>query len=426
MADPDLTPFEGSAPLSEAWNPRARLHCLECDATFELAPMLNGCPICDEQGASAPLEVVYVDTASAGPQSCDLKEVLSWLVQTRQPLNAGWTVTLGRTATPLVGIASFGTNVYVKNESTNPTWGHKDRLHEVAVGAAQAFRRRGIVASSTGNHGAAAAAHAAAGGLPSVVFCHPQASPVALQMIAAYGGIVAQFDPSGQRGALISLVDDGWFPATSMDPLVSGRANPFGAEGYKAIAYEVAGSLGHLPDIVIVPTASGDTFYGVAKGFAEIAAYTHEPMPRLVAAQPEAANPLQQSLNNGKFTRVNDPHSIALSVADGASGRQALFAARQWNGSAVSVSDNAIVQAFRDFAAAGLLVEPASALPLAAYRTMLETKTVHDADVVVLLATSAAIKWPSVMADIFPVSPVGSSNDLDRALQGLGLLTPDY
>ena len=55
-----------------------------------------------------------------------------------------------------------------------------------------------------------------------------------------------------------------------MDPTLSGAGNPFGAEGYKAIAYETVDQLGTMPDVVFIPTAGGDTYYGITKGFAEL------------------------------------------------------------------------------------------------------------------------------------------------------------
>jgi hypothetical protein len=89
-----------------------------------------------------------------------------------------------------------------------------------------------------------------------------------------------------------------------MDPVVSGRSNPYGVEGYKAIALELAAQLGEIPAAVIVPTASGDTLYGIAKGFAEISELTGEPMPRIVSAQPDQADPLARSLAAGRPVRV--------------------------------------------------------------------------------------------------------------------------
>ena len=336
------------------WNPQARLHCLYCDYQSECGTAVRGCPACGTDEGRSPLEVVYVPDPGAPAPGAGrgLGDVLDWLAVHHQPIAPSARVSLGRPVTPLISQEAFGSGVFVKNESLNPTWGHKDRMHEVAVGVARLTGARGVVAASTGNHGAAAVAHATAAGLPSVVFCHSQASLAAIQMITAYGGLAVQVRPSEAREALIGLVNDGWFPATSMDPAVSGCSSPYGAEGYKTLSIEVAAQLGELPGTVIVPTASGDTLYGIAKGFAEISKLTGEPMPRMVSAEPAGANPLARSLAAGHPVTVPDARSMALSVADPVTGRHALAAMQRWGGEAVSVPEESIVEAVRPSPAA--------------------------------------------------------------------------
>lgn len=414
MAEPDS--WDGG------WNPRARLQCLYCGYQTECDRAFNGCPACDPAEGPAPLEVIYRPEAAATDLSAtdgtrpSLAKVLSWLTVHQQPIAPAARVGLGRPVTPLVEQPTFGPAVFIKNETLNPTWGHKDRLHEVAVGAARLTNARGVVASSTGNHGAAAAAHATAAGLPSVIFCHPQASPAALQMITAYGGLPVQIKPPEARDALAGLVDDGWFPVTSMDPGVSGRSNPYGAEGYKTLSIEVTAQLGQLPGTVIVPTASGDTLYGIAKGFAEISQLTGESMPRIVSAQPVGANPLARSLAAGRPVTVPDAHSAALSVADPVTGRQALAAMHRWTGDAVSVREDAIVQAVRSLAGRGLLAEPASAVALAGLWELRDTGRLAVGHPVVLVLTGAGIKWPHQITEIFPDRPLRSTEALYERL----------
>ena len=409
MSLPDSTTWTEPAPTGIGWNPAAAVRCMECGDTQPMGPWFGGCPRCAAIGSPAPLEVVYSDRP---PQLGEPNAALGWLARHRQPIPADRLVTLGRNQTPLAAVAAFGRSIYVKNETVNPTWSHKDRLHEVGVGVAKMIGARGVVASSTGNHGAAAAAHAAAAGLPAAIFCHPEASAAAMQMIAAYGGLIAQFDPDKQHDALVAMVDNGWFPATSMDPLVSGRCNPYGAEGYKSIAYEIVAALGDTPDAIIVPTASGDTLYGVAKGFAEVTEVTGLQPTRIVAAQPQSADPLRRSMQVGSFTRAPGAHSVALSVADAASGRHAMAALRRWNGETVTVSEEGICDATLAYARSGLLVEPASAVSLAGSRQLLVEDRIDEDAHIVLLATCAGIKWPRELATMFPVRPLRDADQL--------------
>jgi threonine synthase len=400
-----------------SWNPRARLRCIDCGSEQPLGPAFNGCERCSDGEERAPLEVIYEE--SDPQQGSRLRSLLRWLSVDRQPIAPTWRVSLGRTPTPLVPVDSLGPTVLVKNETLNPTWSHKDRLHEVNVGVAKMLESVGVVASTTGNHGAAAAAHAAAAGLPAVIFCHPEASSMTLRMISAYGGVVVQLSSEDQRTALASMVDEGWFPATSMDPIISGRSNPYGSEGYKLIAYEIVAALGRMPEAVIIPTASGDTVYGIAKGFAEVAAATGSAPTRIVAAQPEAANPLQLSLRDHRMVRVPNARSFALSVSEEMTGRQAMVALQRWNGHVVSVPEVSIRDSVRKFARAGLLVEPASAVSYAGYQRTLERGLVGAGDTTVLLATSSGVKWPRELGEIFPVAPVTDSHTLKTTLEKL-------
>lgn len=425
MADGTRTRHD-AAEWAGGWNPSARVRCMFCDYETDCGDAAGdgavgagaatgsaGCPRCGGIEGPSPLEVVYVPD---GEPPRDLGRALRWLAGHRLPIGPEAMVSLGRPVTPLVPQPALGPGVYLKNESLNPTWGHKDRTHEITVGAARLIGARGVVTSTTGNHGAAAAAHAAAAGLPSVVFCDPLASPVTMQMITAYGGLAVQVEPSKARQALIDLVEDGWFPATGMDPLVSGRSNPYGAEGYKSISLEVAAQLGEIPAAVIVPTASGDTLYGIAKGFAEISELTGEPMPRIVSAQPDQADPLARSLAAGRPVHVPDAHSMALSVADASTGRHALAALQRWAGAAVSVPEHAIVDAVRDLAARGYLAEPASAVALAGLRALPPADRPAPGRPIVLILTSSGVKWPEPTGQIFPGQPLRSLAELTDRL----------
>ena len=409
----DISRGTVGGPWADGWNPQSFLQCIICEAVSDGADALLGCPKCEQDGVRGPLEVVY----TAAPISGERVAVLEWMAREWQPIAPESRVDLGRPApTPLVPLPQLGRRLFAKNETVNPTWGHKDRLHEVAVGAARLMACRGVVAASTGNHGASAAAHASAAGLPSVVFCHPEASPTTLRMITAYGGRPVYVALDEVHDAVGQLVDEGWFPATSMDPLISGRSNPYGAEGYKALAYEVAAQLGELPGTVIVPTASGDTLYGIAKGFAEASSALGERMPRVVAAQPCGADPLVRSAVAGRPVRVAEPTSMALSVAEAMTGRQALKALERWSGSAVGVEEAEIARAVRDLAHWGLLVEPASAVALAAFRLLLGTGQLSTDRTTVVVLTGAGVKWPQAMSAIFPEQPISGLRSLAESL----------
>jgi threonine synthase len=361
-----------------------------------------GCPAC---AGEMPLEVVY--DLSDAPR-LDLAAASAWARQELRPLTVPTAIDLGRVTTPLMFAPRLGSNVHIKNEAFNPTCSHKDRYHAFAVGAASRLGARGIVTSSTGNHGVAAAAHAAAARLPAVILCHPDAPAGLLRTIAAFGGLAAQLPVDDQRFVLGELVSQGWFPATSMDPAMSGAANPFGAESYRSIAYEIVEQLTRMPDVIVVPTAGGDTVYGIAKGFSEISHLTSLRPPHVIAVQPEGANPLSRSIAAGTSVAVEHPRSIALSLSDRATGRQAMVALTRSGGRALDVAEPEIGAAVRDLSAIGIYAEPASAAALAGYRSAISRELIDDDALTVLLITSTGFKWPESMAQIIDAQPATS------------------
>lgn len=394
----------------EFLNPDARLSCLKCGSDPVIDDPFHGCAIC---GVQAPLTMAFTATPrqpmSLAAATAEARRMFSVFAEPAAFIAPS-------VSTPLQAAPFAGPAVHLKHEAFSLTASHKDRYHAVVSTIAGRLCSPGVVASSTGNHGVSAAAHAASVGLQSVVFCHPHAPEGLLRAIGAFGGIAAQLDPAAQRAELTALVDAGWFPATTLDPVLSGAANPFGAEGYKAMAYEIVEQLNSIPKAVFVPTAGGDTYYGVAKGFAEIAALTGLPGPLLVAVQPEAANALTQSLTAGCQVTLNEPASIALSIADPQTGRHAMAVVEDWGGRAVDVSEAEIRQAIADLASAGIYTDPASAAALAGYRRAIDTGLLDREAVAVLVLTSSGFKWPAAMEQVFLAGSVKSGPELQARL----------
>ncbi len=394
----------------EFLNPEARLSCLRCGSETAVDDPFHGCTTC---GVQAPLTIEFATTSrqpmSLAAATTEARRIFSVFAEPAA-------FTAPTLPTPLQAAPFAGPAVHLKHESFSLTASHKDRYHAVVSTIASKLGSPGVVASSTGNHGVSAAAHAASVGLRSVVFCHPHAPAGLLRAIGAFGGIAAQLDPAAQRAELTSLVDAGWFPATTLDPVLSGAANPFGAEGYKAMAYEIVEQLGAIPEAVFVPTAGGDTYFGVAKGFGEIAALTGMACPVIYAIQPEAANALSQSLVAGCQVTLEQPTSIALSIADPQTGRHAMAVVERWGGRAVDVAESEIRQAIVDLAAVGVYPDPASAAALAGYRRAITTGLLEREAVAVLVLTSSGFKWPDAMEEVFPAASVKSWPELQARL----------
>lgn len=216
-------------------------------------------------------------------------------------------MTLGAGNTPLLPAPALGLgDAWIKDESRNPTWSFNDRLASVAVTMARCFGAKVIASSSSGNAGAAAAAYAAKASIPCIVFTFEGAAGPLVTQMRAYGAMVVMVEDKADRWRLQStgVRELGWYPTSPFFGPVVG-SNPFGIEGCKTIAFEVAEAFGwQAPDWCVLPVCYGDALYGMWKGFEELKALgwisvrraLSRPRPRArSAARLRAAKPCRRT-----------------------------------------------------------------------------------------------------------------------------------
>ncbi|GAU69679.1 threonine synthase [Streptomyces sp. NBRC 110611] len=287
--------------------------------------------------------------------------------------------------------------LWLKYEGGNPTGSHKDRAMAVGVAAALACGADTVVAASSGNAGAAAAAYAARAGLRCVVFT-TEAVPAGLRaQIDALGAerVVHRGTVPERNAAMARAVEEfGWYPLTSFSAPSPG-GNRYANEGYKSVAYELARDFaGRRIDTVVVPTSRADLLAGIGRGFRELAgAGLIAREPRLVAAEPAAAAPYTAALRHGERgeqerTRVASRPTVAFSLGEERPCWQGLDALWRSGGTACAVDDEVIMAEHRRLAAEGLLLEPSSAVAAAVAREL----PVAPGAVVVAIGTATGLK----------------------------------
>lgn len=370
-------------------------------------PLTNGCPETSTQEVQYPVEVSYeydaVDTSlfeqSVGPGLDRWAPLLPPL--TDYSLEAGGTPLLRMPE--LRAWADVDSALYIKDESQNPTWSQKDRLNRVTVDAARRMGERGIVASSSGNHGASAAAHAARGDLDCVVFTSPDTPDAMLAFLRAYGAAVLRIPGWEDRANLVdAFAEEGFHPVTSRTRTHTGH--PYGPEGYKTIAYEVYQQLGRAPGTVFVPTAHAELLYGVWKGFRELVELdVVAESPSMIAAEPGARAPLAAAQEKEQtFQSVSAEPTNAHSIAATESTYRGHVALHQSGGTALGVSDQEITEARDRLARQGLWQEFSGAAGLAGLRSLAAEQESVPGPVVVI-ATSSGFK-DGVKTDVPRVS----------------------
>ena len=370
-------------------------------------PRLEGCPATSTAELQYPLALDYdyarlpVDFFDRDPYP----GIRRW-AELLPPLAPA--LSMGEGGTPLVAAprlaewAGFGGELYVKDESRNPTGSHKDRLNLCTVSAAVLSGAPGITVASSGNHGAAAAAYAARAGLPCVLFITEGTEPHLVRMVSAYGAAVVPLPRPLRRVLMRELVERaGFHPVSSITSTHTGH--PFGPEGYKTIAYELYRQLGdRLPAAVFIPTAYAELLYGVWLGFKELSQVGRRgPAPQLFACEPAAGAPLRAALATGRpVAQVEEAPTAAYSIVVAANGYRGVLAVRESEGDAVAVSDDEMLAAQTALGREGLWAELSGAAGLAGLRQAARAMS-FDGPVVCLM-TSSGLKDQGLPAPTLP------------------------
>jgi threonine synthase len=324
-------------------------------------------------------------------------------------------VSLGEGSTPLMPARRLGErlglrHLYLKNDGMLPTGSLKDRSISVAISKARELGIDTAVVASTGNGAASVAAYAAAAGMRSILIIPADTDRAKIAQARAYGAVIVAVD--GDFDVAVSLYKQtlsafGWYGCLGN--------NPYRNEGKKSYAYEFHDQLdGRVPDWIIHPTSGGMGLFAIRKGYRELRELGWcDRLPRLVAAQAEAAAPIVRAFERGlaDIEPVRAQPTVAESIQVGnprVMGWRALEAIRDTAGTAVASSDAEILEAMSLAASLeGVYAEPAGAVSIAA-AAALRRRDVIDPDALVICnVTGAGLKQPSATtirdADLRPI-----------------------
>lgn len=411
----------------------AALRCLRCDSEFNAAAFGGDCGHC-RGVAPSNLSVMYEDNQPdfrPRPKPTDRDNSL-WRYGDILPVAKSEAVSLGEGGTPLHQLSSLGQHIgmpllFGKDETRSPTASFKDRMACIAVSTAKKFGAPAVVSSSTGNAGAAVAAYAAKAGMPCVVFSSGAAGASLAQMRVA-GATVVSLSSKDYRWPLMRDAVErlGWFPTSPFFGPVVG-SNPYGIEGYKTLAYEIAEDLNwSIPDCCVLPVCYGDALIGMWRGFEEMMACGWiDRMPRMYAA--EIYGSLAAALREGTDSLPDMPathKTLAQSTTATRSTYQALHVLRRSGGDAISVSNSEILQYQAQLSRMeGFYVEPATAGAFAAIAGLLKKGSIRPSERVVVLMTASGIK--DIHATIGSLDALPTfENDPDEVFSWLRDTTP--
>jgi threonine synthase len=405
------------------------LKCIRCGAEYPVQRMSRGCTKCvGEKRSNVFCTYDYDQIWRVVSQELIVgRPPTMWRYAELLPPDKEDVVTLGEGMTPLLKCTNLGqkiglSNLYVKDESRNPTWSFKDRLASTFASMALRFGAEVVMASSSGNHGAATAAYAARAGLDSVIFT-VEAFPMTMRtLMQAYGAKVVAAPTQRDRWRLQEACEEefGWFSNHDVIYPTVGY-DPYGQDGYKTIAYEICEQLGwRAPDKMVVPVGAGGSFFGSWRGFSEFQDLGFvESRPQMIAA--EVFGPLKNALHRGldHVEPVQGGSTVAFSVGMDFSTYQSLKVLQESGGLAETASDEEIVSMQLALAASeGLYAETSAVLPLAVIARLRESKRIGKDEIVVALLTSGGLKDPATTQQHLPPIPRVEPN-LDALRRGL-------
>lgn len=321
------------------------------------------------------------------------------------PLHAaGWTPVF---ALPRLAEKLGLQNLWLKDESRNPTASFKDRASAVVVARAQELKVEVVVTASTGNAGAALAGMSAAIGQKAVIFAPKSAPQAKVAQLLIFGAKVLLVDGTYDDAFDLSIKaanEFGWYCRNT-------GYNPFTAEGKKTAAFEIwewwleehrewhepdDPRHHHAPLTIFVSVGDGNIISGIHKGFKDLLALGWIPeVPRLIGVQAEGSAAIANAFQSGQETIT--PVS-AKTIADSISvdlprdGVRAVRAARETNGAYITVSDGEILQAIAELGKMGIFAEPAGAAAYAGLVRAAGSGVVGSDDPILVMNTGSGLK----------------------------------
>lgn len=378
------------------------LECGACGATHEAGTTHTTCSECGK-----PLLVRY-DLSRAGKALT--REALRWRSasmwryrEVLPPANEASITTLGEGFTPLLPARALGTSLglrelYVKDESQNPTLSFKARGMSTAVSMAKELGITALATPSAGNAASALAAYAALAGIPAWIFMPadtPTANRLECEVAGAHVTLIDGLITDCAAEVARRKEREGWFDVATL-------REPYRVEGKKTLGYELAEQLDwSLPDVIIYPTGGGTGLIGMWKAFAEMEAlgWIGPERPRMVVVQSETCAPIVRAFEEGaRFaTEFADARTCAsgLRVPRAIGDFLILDAVRNSGGTAVAVSDAELIAGARELARSeGIFACPEGGACVPALRRLLHSGVVRSSDRVVIFNTGSGVKYP--------------------------------
>ena len=385
------------------------LKCRECGAEYE-ARFIYVCEEC-----FGPLDVIYNLPSNIKRSTFESRhEKTYWRYFELLPIaHKGNIVDLNAGFTPLQYADILGKeigglkNLFIKNDSVNPTFSFKDRPAGVAVSKAREIGLKAVGCASTGNLASATAAHAGKAKLPCYIFAPSDIEHVKIAQALSYGAeFVAVEGTYDDANRVASIIGD-----SKGIGVVNINMRPYYVEGSKTLAYEVAEQMNwQVPDVLIIPVGSGAMLNAICKGFEELhrlGLIDSVRNLRIIAAQPHGCSPVVDAFKRkiDNVVPVERPETIAksLAIGDPGDGLYVLKRLKQYNGIAEDATDEEIIDGILTLAKTeGIFTEPAGGVSVAVLRKLIEYGKIDNDETIVCYITGNGLKATEAIMNTLP------------------------
>ncbi len=286
----------------------------------------------------------------------------------------------------------FPFNLFLKDDSQNPTFSYKDRASALVSAYAREKGWSTIVAASTGNAGSSMAGICAAQQQQAVIMV-PESAPVAkISQVLMYGATLVPVKGTYDDAFELSLQATeafGWYNRNT-------GFNPLTIEGKKSAAFEIYDQMqGNVPDHVFVPVGDGVIISGVYKGFEDLLLMgIIDYMPIIVAVQSAQSANLVNNLQTAAF-KATSSTTIAdsISVDIPRNFYMAKGFINKYGGKGFIVDDSEIMEASAQLARNyGIFAEPAAAAAYAGLIKMHRNGEIREGSNNVVMLTGSGLK----------------------------------
>ena len=362
------------------------LRCSRCDWQSPIDALYNLCPNC-----SAPILVHYEWGAGASPAVPPATgRPDMWRYRAVLPaVSDDEIVTLGEGITPLLP-SRTQRNIFIKDESKNPTRSFKSRGMAAAVTMARKLGARSLAAPTAGNAGAALAAYGARAGLP-VFVAMPKDTPASIiDECRDYGAqveLVEGMITDAAKRVQQFIRENGGFDLSTLK-------EPYRVEGKKIMGYELLDDLGRLPDVILYPTGGGTGLIGMWKAFDEMErlGWVDAHRPRMWSVQSSGCAPIvrafEQQLETAPEWESPQTSAWGLRVPRAVGDRLMLAALRDSGGGAIAVEESRIENAAAELRRTeGIDAGPETGAAWLALSELRASGAVREEDVVVVFNT---------------------------------------